>query len=673
MRTRVRWSVSLFLVPALCVALSTPALPAIAAAPPSGSPGLRLGRTVSGEDAIRVLGPDLARVAAAHGQTAARLARTLRSDKRLFVDPSGALLYREAPVGMAIGAPVPASPSGAGAAASPADAFALHSKPDARRVIYLDFDGHVLSGTAWNTNENGGADIIAPAWDTEGGPAVFTDAERTAISRIWARVAEDYAPFDVDVTTAFPGEDRMTRNSTSDEYFGVRALVSPISSYLGPYGGIAYVGVFDYTSDAYKPALVFPENLANNEKYIAEACSHEVGHTLGLSHDGTTAGDSYYSGHGSGEIGWAPIMGSGYLRNVTQWSRGEYAGANNTEDDLAIIQSNGLAYRPDDHANTAVGATQIVATPSFAASGVIGGGDTDVLSITVGAGQFTAQAAPVSRGPNLDIAFEVRASDGTLVASAQPSTALAASVDAVLAAGTYTLLLRGMGTGNPTTGYSDYAVSGAWALSGTAVPGDATPPVAPVAAFTTSVTEGTAPLAVAFDGGASSDPDGSIASYAWSFGDGASGSGVTASHAYAVAGTYTAMLTVTDDRGATGWVSTQIVVSPAAAGTMRVTAITMTLRAIRTDRYARARVFVVDSDGRPIAGVTVGGSWTGLVAGTSTGTTGADGSVLLSSKRTRKSGTITLSVTSVARSGYTYTPTENVVTSGTLSLTSKTR
>jgi serralysin len=48
------------------------------------------------------------------------------------------------------------------------------------------------------------------------------------------------------------------------------------------------------------------------EKYTAEAISHEVGHTLGLSHDGRiTPSEGYYAGHGSGDTGWAPIMGVG--------------------------------------------------------------------------------------------------------------------------------------------------------------------------------------------------------------------------------------------------------------------------------------------------------------------------------------------------------------------------
>lgn len=74
--------------------------------------------------------------------------------------------------------------------------------------------------------------------------------------------------------------------------------------------------------------------------------------------------------------------------------------------------------------------------------------------------------------------------------------------------------------------------------------------VVPTASFTFSPQSGGAPITVNFNGSASSDPDGSITSYIWAFGDGASGTGATASHTYSASGTYTPSLRVVDNLGA---------------------------------------------------------------------------------------------------------------------------
>ncbi|WP_226921605.1 PKD domain-containing protein [Georgenia subflava] len=81
--------------------------------------------------------------------------------------------------------------------------------------------------------------------------------------------------------------------------------------------------------------------------------------------------------------------------------------------------------------------------------------------------------------------------------------------------------------------------------------------VAPTASFTTSPNG----LTVGVDGTGSEDPDGTIASYAWTFGDGATATGATASHTYATAGTYDVTLTVTDDDGATKSLTQEVTVS----------------------------------------------------------------------------------------------------------------
>lgn len=73
----------------------------------------------------------------------------------------------------------------------------------------------------------------------------------------------------------------------------------------------------------------------------------------------------------------------------------------------------------------------------------------------------------------------------------------------------------------------------------------------PYACYTANPTSGIAPLTASFDGSCSSDPDGYVASYSWSFGDGAGGSGVNPSHYYATPGFYTVTLTVADNQGNT--------------------------------------------------------------------------------------------------------------------------
>jgi PKD repeat protein len=89
------------------------------------------------------------------------------------------------------------------------------------------------------------------------------------------------------------------------------------------------------------------------------------------------------------------------------------------------------------------------------------------------------------------------------------------------------------------------------------------PPAAVISAVPTT---GVAPLSVVFNGSGSSDPDGSIATWAWSFGDGTSGSGPMITHVYSAAGFYVANLTVTDNGGASSTASASISVTTASSG-----------------------------------------------------------------------------------------------------------
>ncbi|MGN6644258.1 MAG: autotransporter-associated beta strand repeat-containing protein, partial [Verrucomicrobiota bacterium] len=442
--------------------------PVFAAGPndarPAFPPGLQLRDKLHGEAAIEAMRNELPAVAAFYRKTPEQLEKLLRQDNSLWVDRNGRLFYV-----CDLTAPATADTNVAPSVAEIAplsQTFLLHSRPGSTKTIFLDFDGYTISGTQWNTAYNSGADIVAPPWDTDGNPASFSTSEQTAIQQIWLRVAEDYAPYDVDVTTEFPGEAAITRSSSSDQIYGTRALVSAISSYFGSYGGIAYVGVFDGTGNTYKPALIFPEKLGNSEKNIAEAISHEVGHNLGLSHDGIVNGADYYSGQGN----WAPIMGVGYYEPITQWSKGEYANANNTEDDLTIITQNGLSYRTDDHGNSTATATALSGT-SIVTSGVIERQtDLDFFSFPTGAGTAQFTVTPWERGADLHLLVSVYNSAGTLVTNREVADTSAGvqpvSINVSLSSGTYYLSVQGVGVGDPfTTGYSDYANLGQYTVS----------------------------------------------------------------------------------------------------------------------------------------------------------------------------------------------------------------
>jgi PKD repeat protein len=108
-------------------------------------------------------------------------------------------------------------------------------------------------------------------------------------------------------------------------------------------------------------------------------------------------------------------------------------------------------------------------------------------------------------------------------------------------------------SGSATNAPENVSFSNYWAgpthVSGSNVP--------PTAAFSSSSSN----LVASFNAGASTDSDGTIASYAWTFGDGSTGTGVTPTHTYATGNTYSVTLTVTDNQGATGTVTNPITVT----------------------------------------------------------------------------------------------------------------
>ena len=195
--------------------------------------------------------------------------------------------------------------------------------------------------------------------------------------------------------------------------------------------------------------------------------------------------------------------------------------------------------------------------------------------------------------------------------------------------------------------------------------GDAPVNQPPTAVASADVTSGEAPLSVSFTGSGSSDSDGSIASYAWDFGDGNSATGATAFNTYTAAGTYVATLTVTDNEGATATDTVTINVTEPGAGCSsncaRVSSISL---AVRGNGMMAGTVTVVDETGTALVGAVVNVTWT-LPNGTTSSATAT-----VSSRGTARfnlgdngPGTYTLTVTNVSQSGYTFDADNSVLSS----------
>ncbi|MGH9840677.1 MAG: PKD domain-containing protein [Blastocatellia bacterium] len=520
--------------------------------------------------ALNRLGGRLAEVARRYRQTPEGLRALLQRDRHLWLDNQDRLVFLDE----FVPEQAPAQTGSIGATAQalvPNDqTFLLHSLPGGSKVIYLDFDGHTTTGTPWNNDY--GATITSGPFDLDGNPGAWSAAEHERIQYIWQRVAEDFLPFGVDVTTQDPGVEGLRKTATNDEFYGIRVVISPTNWFNTGAGGVAYIGSFNWNTDT--PCYAFSAQLGNgNEKYVAEAASHEIGHTVGLLHDGAT-GTAYYLGHGD----WAPIMGAGYYEEITQWSKGEYATANQLQDDLTVMMGYGFTYRADDHGGAASNATALTVTNSTSVSGkgiIERTADKDYFSFVTGAGTITLNLSPGPRSPNLDIKADLIDSTGAIVASSNPA-GLLSGITAAVNTGTYYLAVDGAGTGDPNTGYSDYASLGEFSISGTIVSAGAMQ--APNAIASGSPTSGNAPLAVSFNGAGSADPDGSIVSYAWNFGDGGTAGAANPVHTYTTKGSFTAVLTVVDNDGLTDTASVTVTVTgpPVAPSNLSATAISGT-------------------------------------------------------------------------------------------------
>ena len=412
---------------------------------------------------------------------------------RLIQDEGGGLLLAEMPRGAVLCASLPRPPArptlarvaSSGAAAQTATTVAplLESRPEAEPVLYLDFDGQTVNDRVWN----GGRTI-------EAAPSGLSAEE---IRQVWSRVAEDYRPFRINVTTD------PARYAAARPMQRMRCIITPTKDWYGDVGGVALVFSWrDASAGAFAadvPCWVFSDPAVMSPADVALAISHEAGHTLGLYHDGLRGEDGvtppegdYYQGQGAGATAWGPIMGAPYGKPLIQWSRGDYSVgarvANNPEDDVALIASieNHVGFAAERRAGSLADACRLAVVADGATvdhRGLIERAGAEAwLIFATGGGALSLELAPddpaVPQATNFDGSLAILNQGGAILAFADQAGSCFPRLVATLPAGVYVLRVKSTGEGSPSAGgYSAYGSIGRYRVVGQIPPGAGVAPL----------------------------------------------------------------------------------------------------------------------------------------------------------------------------------------------------
>ena len=217
----------------------------------------------------------------------------------------------------------------------------LNSNLGAKYTIYLNFSGFNYNGT-WA----GGTPGNVPAYTQDGDATTFNSAEISAIKEAWARTAQKYVGFNINVTTVDPAGTGMTDAQRQTYYdntqYMTHTIIGGTYDWFGASGGVSYVGVAQQAvvTNGQRTNWVFPVNgTGTSPQYMTAAIAHEDGHHLSLWHQTDENNGAGYSNNNgaTGNGSYAPIMGTSYVSQRGTWRQGK-VGVN--DNDVAVLQTN---------------------------------------------------------------------------------------------------------------------------------------------------------------------------------------------------------------------------------------------------------------------------------------------------------------------------------------------